>query len=60
METKIYVCGDLVQILVQIYGYIIKTSDIHTCANVFERNEFARSEISACFIRNLNLIIFTL
>ena len=44
METKIYVCGDLVQILVQIYGYIIKTSDKHTCSNVFERNEFVLSE----------------
>ena len=60
MGTKIYVCGDLVQILVQIYGYIIKTSDKHTRTNVFERNQFARSEISACCIRILNLIIFTL
>ena len=60
METKIYVCGDLVQILVQIYGYIIKTSDKHTCSKLFERNRVVLSEISAWFNRNLNLIIFTL
>ena len=60
MATKIYVCGDLVQILVQIYGYIIKTGDKHTCSKLFERNRFVLSEISAWFNRNLNLIIFTL